>query len=83
MKHLEGLFGEAAATPVEYIEKDWTKDWIGGAYFSLHNPSASTYSTEEFIEKLRMPFGRIHFAGTETACQWWGYMEGNGCCYQH
>ena len=25
---------------------------------------------------LRQPFGRIYFAGTETATHWSGYMEG-------
>ena len=26
--------------------------------------------------ELRKPFGRIHFAGTETSHKWSGYMEG-------
>ena len=26
--------------------------------------------------ELRKPLGRVHFAGTETASQWTGYMEG-------
>lgn len=25
---------------------------------------------------LRQPFGRLYFAGTETATEWSGYMEG-------
>ena len=25
---------------------------------------------------LRQPFGRLHFAGTETATHWAGYMDG-------
>ena len=25
---------------------------------------------------LREPVGRVHFAGTETATQWTGYLEG-------
>jgi monoamine oxidase len=29
-----------------------------------------------FGEALRDPVGRIHWAGTETAFQWNGYMEG-------
>lgn len=26
------------------------------------------------------PVGRIHWAGTETATQWYGYMEGTQSC---
>ena len=29
-----------------------------------------------FFRVLRMPFGRVHFAGTLTASLWAGYMEG-------
>ena len=29
-----------------------------------------------FLRVLRMPFGRVHFAGTITATLWAGYMEG-------
>lgn len=29
-----------------------------------------------FFRELRVPFGRIHFAGTITATLWAGYMEG-------
>jgi monoamine oxidase len=25
---------------------------------------------------LRQPIGRVHFAGTETAVEWTGYLEG-------
>lgn len=25
---------------------------------------------------LRKPIGRLHFAGTETATEWFGYMDG-------
>jgi monoamine oxidase len=27
-------------------------------------------------QALRAPVGRIHFAGTETATRWMGYMDG-------
>ena len=29
-----------------------------------------------FKRELRIPFGRVHFAGTITATLWAGYMEG-------
>ena len=29
-----------------------------------------------YFRELRRPVGRLHFAGTETATHWSGYMEG-------
>jgi hypothetical protein len=31
---------------------------------------------KDFVDGLRKPFNNIHFAGTETASQWMGYMDG-------
>jgi monoamine oxidase len=31
---------------------------------------------KDFVDGLRKPFKNIHFAGTETASQWMGYMDG-------
>jgi monoamine oxidase len=30
----------------------------------------------EFLPNLIVPFGRVHWAGTETATYWNGYMDG-------
>lgn len=29
-----------------------------------------------FLRVMREPHGRVHFAGTETATRWSGYMDG-------
>jgi monoamine oxidase len=64
-------FGEAAATPLDYTEADWSIDpWSTGCVASLP-PHALLDGAA-----LRAPHGRIHFAGTETAALWPGYMEG-------
>jgi monoamine oxidase len=39
-----------------------------------HN--ATTGSMKDFVDGLRKPYKNIHFAGTETASQWMGYMDG-------
>eukprot|EP01138_Halocafeteria_seosinensis_P004211 gb/GECG01004306.1/.p1 GENE.gb/GECG01004306.1/~~gb/GECG01004306.1/.p1 ORF type:complete len:602 (+),score=58.41 gb/GECG01004306.1/:1-1806(+) len=56
-----------------YLEKNWNVDeFSGGCYTGVASPGVlSTCS-----EVLRKPLGRLHFAGTETATYWTGYMEG-------
>jgi monoamine oxidase len=73
---LDGLaryFGDEAKDAVEIAEKDWTEDpWSGGCYVGLMGPGVMT----EVGAALRAPVGRVHFAGTETAERWAGYMDG-------
>lgn len=74
---LEGLkkyFGdERALHPNNYYEKDWTQDeWSQGCYFAVLNKGILSKIGKE----LQKPFGNIHWAGTETANEWMGYMEG-------
>jgi monoamine oxidase len=67
------LFGAQAASPDEYLEQDWTNEpWSYGGPTSLMAPGVWT----AFGPALREPVGRIHWAGTETATVWCGYMEG-------
>jgi monoamine oxidase len=66
-------FGPEAARPVEYVDKDWSADpWTRGCYGGHFAPGVWT----QFGEALRRPCGRIHWAGTETAAVWNGYMDG-------
>lgn len=69
----ERLFGPAAASPVDYAEQEWSSErWSGGGPTSNFGPGGWT----ECGWALREPHGRIHWAGTETATIWSGYMEG-------
>lgn len=58
---------------VDYAEKDWNVEPYSGGC-PCHNPSTGTM--KDFVIGLRKPYGNIHFAGTETATQWMGYMDG-------
>jgi monoamine oxidase len=70
---LAGFFGPRAAKPVDYIEQDWTSEpWTRGCYSAHFTPGAWT----QFGHALRAPVGRLHWAGTETATVWTGYMDG-------
>lgn len=67
------FFGPDAAHPIEYLERDWSaQEFTRGCYHGHFAPS--TWTT--YGAALTDPVGRIHWAGTETAREWTGYMEG-------
>jgi monoamine oxidase len=67
------FFGPQAGTPVEFVEKNWLEDpWSRGCYVGVMGPGTMT----GYGSALRKQCGRIHWAGTETATQWMGYIEG-------
>jgi monoamine oxidase len=66
-------FGPRAATPADYRELDWQQErWSGGCYGTIFGPNVWT----RYGPALRQPAGPIHWAGTETATAWYGYMDG-------
>jgi monoamine oxidase len=66
-------FGPRAARPERYLERDWQQEkWSGGCYGTLFGPNVWT----RYGRALREPVGPIHWAGTETASEWSGYMDG-------
>ncbi|MEV6302568.1 flavin monoamine oxidase family protein [Actinoplanes sp. NPDC051861] len=73
LAELTRLFGPQAAHPAAYIERDWTAEpYTRGAYAALFPPGTWT----QHGPALRTPIGPIHWAGTETATHWYGYMDG-------
>ncbi|XP_053313442.1 amine oxidase [flavin-containing]-like [Spea bombifrons] len=67
------LGSEEALHPVHYEEKNWCEEqYSGGCYTAYFPPGIMT----QYGRVLRQPFGRIFFAGTETATEWSGYLEG-------
>lgn len=67
------VFGDAAREPVQYLDKVWADDeWSRGCYVANPAPGAWT----ELGRWLREPLGRLHWAGTETASEWNGYIDG-------
>ncbi|KAK3569197.1 hypothetical protein QTP86_026627 [Hemibagrus guttatus] len=64
---------EEALHPVHYEEKNWCEEeYSGGCYTASVPPGVLT----QYGKVLREPVGRLYFAGTETATEWSGYMEG-------
>ncbi|XP_042313678.1 LOW QUALITY PROTEIN: amine oxidase [flavin-containing] A-like [Sceloporus undulatus] len=67
------LGSEEALHPVHYEEKNWSEEqYSGGCYTAYFPPGIMS----QYGRIIRQPAGRIYFAGTETATQWSGYMEG-------
>jgi monoamine oxidase len=70
---LTARLGPKTATPAEYREYTWHGDpWSGGAIKAHFPPGVLT----TLGHALRRPVGRIHWAGTETAPRWFGFIEG-------
>ncbi|MHA7834069.1 MAG: flavin monoamine oxidase family protein [Algiphilus sp.] len=73
IKSLVDSLGEAAAQPIDYVDQDWIADpWSRGCYTGVPTPG----TLSRLGPALRAPCGAVHWAGTETAEAWCGYIEG-------
>ncbi len=66
-------YGEKARDVQQYVEMSWASEpYSRGCYAGFFSPGVwSDYGPE-----LRAPVGRVHWAGTETATVWNGYIDG-------
>jgi len=66
-------FGPEAGQTTGYLEKNWAADpWARGCPVGVMGPG----NFRRFGPVLRTPVGNLFWAGTETASEWCGYMEG-------
>ncbi|XP_025082875.1 probable flavin-containing monoamine oxidase A [Pomacea canaliculata] len=66
-------FGKEVYSYIDYFEKDWNQEpYSHGAPVCI----MPVGSMPVFSKAIRQPFERLHFAGTETATSWCGYMNG-------
>lgn len=73
LSELEHYYGAQALKVIDYTDKCWTEEeYSGGCYAGNFTPGSWT----QFGQVLRTPVGNIHWAGTETAVKWCGYMDG-------
>ncbi|MEM8905086.1 MAG: FAD-dependent oxidoreductase [Actinomycetota bacterium] len=69
---LRELLGDDVPSPVAGRSIDWSGDpWSLGGYFGHRAVGGWTSAPDLFT-----PVGPLHFAGTETADEWRGFMEG-------
>ena len=66
------LFGEEALRPIDFTDQRW------GREFRARRPhrSGAARSWTQFGPLLRKLVGPLHWAGTETADEWTGFMDG-------
>lgn len=66
-------FGSRARAPLELAEQRWCGEpHTGGGPVAVFSPGLLTGCGEA----LRRPVGPLHWAGTETATRWCGYIDG-------
>ena len=67
------LFGAEANDPIDYLDHCW-----GAETFAPGGPTAAVPpgSWTQFGPLLRRPVGPLHWAGTETADEWTGFLDG-------
>ena len=66
-------FGDQALSPIGSAIMPWPLDpWARGAPTAFTPPAALT----RYGSALTKPVGKIHWAGSETATYWRGYMDG-------
>ncbi|HTT86730.1 MAG TPA: FAD-dependent oxidoreductase [Acidimicrobiales bacterium] len=66
-------FGPRAASPVEVVQQHWPAEpYTRGGPVAVFSPGLLT----GFGPALRAPVGPVHWAGTETATEWCGYIDG-------
>jgi len=67
------VLGDKANSYIEYVEQNWPREtWSTGGYACVPGPGVMSV----FGDAIRQPCGRIHWAGTETAEVWSGYVDG-------
>ena len=67
------LFGAGALEPIDYADYCWgAEEFAPGGPTAAVPPGAWT----RFGQCLREPVGPIHWAGTETADEWTGFLDG-------
>ncbi|MGH2841180.1 MAG: flavin monoamine oxidase family protein [Solirubrobacteraceae bacterium] len=73
LERIARAFGRRALEPIGYIEAHWPSQ-----RYSLGSPVgiAPPGVLSKYGPTLREPFGRIHWAGSETSTYWSGYMDG-------
>jgi monoamine oxidase len=73
LSQFEGFFGSRAEKPREFLETSWSAEqWTRGCPVGIPAVGALV----AYGSRIRQAVERIHWAGTETATYWNGYMDG-------
>jgi monoamine oxidase len=73
LTQLAEFFGGEAGRPRDFFDTSWSAEqWTRGCPVGI----PATGSFVAYGLRLREPVGHLHWAGTETATYWNGYMDG-------
>jgi monoamine oxidase len=73
LQQYASFFGSKALNPRAFFDTNWSDEqWTRGCPVGI--PALGTLLA--YGSKMTEPVGRIHWAGTETANYWNGYMDG-------
>ena len=73
VEDLVRAFGPRAGSPRQVVEQRWCLEpYTGGGPVAVFSPGMLTGCGPA----LRAPVGAVHWAGTETATRWCGYIDG-------
>jgi monoamine oxidase len=73
LESFERFFGPRAASPQMYVERNWPAEQYSRGCYGAVFPAGTWVACGRAI---REPVGLIHWAGTETATVFAGYMDG-------
>jgi len=72
LQDLSKFLGDEALEPLDFIDKDWRHEIFTGGCPTSVIPAGNMGA----YARVREPWKTIHFAGTEAATIWIGYMSG-------
>jgi monoamine oxidase len=73
LDELVQAFGPKAAAPIDMVEQRWCAErYTAGGPVAVFSPGLLSGCGPA----LRAPVGPVHWAGTETATRWCGYIDG-------
>jgi monoamine oxidase len=72
LQNLATYFGPRALTEIDFLDKDWLYEPFSAGCQPAPPPGLYT----QFGHALTAPVERVHWAGTETASRWIGWMNG-------
>jgi monoamine oxidase len=75
VSQLSAIFGQPAGHPTTFFYQDWALDPFTATQYDQH-PMREHPDYHPPAGKTSIWQGRIHFAGTETALEHGGYLEG-------
>ncbi len=70
---LARTLGPRARDVLGYVDRDWAAEPFTRGCYGAHLPPGAWTA---YGAALRAPVGRVHWAGTETAERWTGYIDG-------